>query len=227
MQGSDRNGSGDSRQMTVASVNVGAATTISHRGRDFLTGIDKQPSSTRVRVLASGVEGDAICDLEHHGGVDQAVYVYGQNHYRWWSEQLGRDLRPGLFGENLSIQNLPDDLKAGDRFTIGELVLEATAPRIPCSTFAAQMRDSGFGMAFRRAEKPGFYFRVIVSGDIGAGDTIELHPAGTESNVSMLELFRLHYDLSPDPKALQRALESPIAERLQRRFEQKLDAAEG
>ena len=212
--------------MTVASVNVGAAKTISHRGRDFLTGIDKQPETARVRVLSAGLEGDAICDLEHHGGVDQAVYVYGQNHYRWWSEQLGRDLRPGVFGENLSIENLPDDLRAGDRFAIGELILEATAPRIPCSTFAAQMRDSGFGMAFRRAERPGFYFRVIESGDVAAGDTVQLRPAGTESNVSMLELFRLYYDLSPEPADLKRALNSPIAERLQRRFQQKLDAAD-
>lgn len=217
----------DVGQMRVVSVNVGAATTISHRGKDFLTGIDKQPSTRRVGVSALGLDADNVCDQDNHGGVDQAVYAYGTNHYGWWQAQLERELRPGLFGENLSIENLPDDLRAGDRFTIGNVVLEATAPRIPCSTFAAQMRDSGFGLAFRRAEKPGFYFRVLASGDIGTGDTIEFQPADGESNVTMLELFRLYYDLSPEPAALRRALESPIAERLRRRFEQKLEAADG
>ncbi len=211
----------------VASVNVGAATTVSHGDRSFVTGIDKRPCAERVSVSTAGLASDTICNLEHHGGVDQAVYVYGTNHYAWWARQLGRDLAPGTFGENLSIENLPDDLKAGDRFVIGDVVLEATAPRIPCSTFAARMRDSAFGMAFRRAEKPGFYFRVIEGGDIGSGDAVELRSVANDSSVTMVELFRLYYELSPDTSALERALASPIAERLRNRFQQKLDAAAG
>ncbi len=218
----ERSGAG---RMTVASVNVGAATTISHGRREFLTGIDKRPVDGRVRVSPDGLTSDTICNLEHHGGIDQAVYVYGVNHYAWWSEQLDRDLSLGMFGENLSIESLPDDLKAGDRFVIGDVVLEATGPRIPCGTFAARMQDAQFGMAFRRAERPGFYFRVIESGDIGPGDTVELRPSDRNSGVTMVELFRLYYEVNPDSGALRRALDAPIAERLRNRFQQKLDAS--
>ncbi len=211
--------------LIVVSVNVGGETTIAHAGRRFVTGIDKRPTAGRVPVSAAGLASDTICNLEHHGGIDQAVYVYGMNHYAWWVEELGRPLAPGLFGENLSIDNLPDDLRAGDRLLIGSALLEATGPRIPCGTFAARMEDAGFGMKFRRAEKPGFYFRVLESGDIGAGDRIELQPSDDDSNISMLELFRLYFDLSPDPEILRKALGSPITERLHKRFQQKLDAA--
>ncbi len=213
--------------MTVVSVNRGSATSIAHGGREFRTGIDKRPCTLRVTVSPAGIEGDTICDLEHHGGADQAIYAYGADHYAWWANELGRDIAPGTFGDNLTVANLPDDLFAGDRLLVGEVELEATGPRIPCSTLAAKMQDSNFGLTFRRAEKPGFYFRVKRGGDIGCGDAVELRQSDSESNVSMLELYRLYYDLSPDPEMLRRAVESPIAERLRKRFGQKLEASSG
>ena len=210
--------------MRVTSVNVGREETIDHGNRRFTTGIRKRPVDGAVYIGADSVAGDTISDKKHHGGADQVVYAYSADDYEWWSAQLGRELAPGTFGENLTIEGLPTDLNVGDRLLIGEVLLEATAPRIPCSTLAARMQDSGFGMAFRKAERPGIYFRVLNEGEVAAGDAVTCieNPAPV---VSILALYRLAYDLSPDPDALERYLEAPLAERLRASIEEKLSAA--
>ena len=165
--------------MRVTSVNVGREETIDHGNRRFTTGIRKRPVDGAVYIGADSVAGDTISDKKHHGGADQVVYAYSADDYEWWSAQLGRELAPGTFGENLTIEGLPTDLNVGDRLLIGEVLLEATAPRIE-------------------------------------------NPAPV---VSILALYRLAYDLSPDPDALERYLEAPLAERLRASIEEKLSAA--
>ena len=209
--------------MRVGRINIGVAETIVHRGREFRTGIRKRRVDGPVPVDTNGVGDDVICDLDNHGGADQAVYAYGRADYEWWSSELGRTVEPGTFGENLTIDGLPDDLHVGDRLLIGDVILEATSPRIPCATLSAEMGDPNFGMAFRRAERPGFYFRVLATGEIAAGDAVTL-AANPSSGVTMLDLFRLRYELSPDAAELERALESPLAERMRDMFTAKLDA---
>jgi MOSC domain-containing protein YiiM len=210
--------------MRVTSVNVGREETIHHGDRHFTTGIRKRPADGAVFIGADSVAGDTISDRKHHGGADQVVYAYSADDYSWWSEQLGHELEPGTFGENLTIEGLPTDMNVGDRLLIGEVLLEATAPRIPCSTLAAQMQDAGFGMAFRRAERPGIYFRVLNEGEVSAGDAVTCidNPAPI---VSILELYRLAYNLRPDPDTLERYLEAPLAERTRASIEEKLSAA--
>ncbi len=210
--------------MRVSSVNVGREETIDHGDRRFTTGIRKRPVDGAVHIGSDAVAGDTISDRKHHGGADQAVYAYSADDYEWWSAQLGHELAPGTFGENLTIEGLPTDMDVGDRLLIGEVLLEATAPRIPCSTLAAQMQDSGFGMAFRKAERPGIYFRVLNEGEVSAGDAVTYieNPAPV---VSILALYRLAYDLRPDPDALERYLEAPLAERMRASIEAKLSAA--
>ena len=207
--------------MRVTSVNVGREETIDHGNRRFTTGIRKRPVDGAIYIDSATVAGDTISDRKHHGGADQVVYAYSADDYEWWSAQLGRELAPGTFGENLTIEGLPTDMNVGDRLLIGDVLLEATAPRIPCSTLAAQMQDAGFGMAFRKAERPGIYFRVLNEGEVSAGDAVTYieNPAPV---VSILQLFRLAYDLRPDPDALKRYLEAPLAERMRASIEEKL-----
>ncbi len=209
--------------MRVVSVNVGREESIEHGKRTFRTGIRKRPADGAVYIGSDSVAGDTISDKEHHGGADQVVYAYSADDYEWWSEQLGRELAPGTFGDNLTIEGLPTDMNVGDRLLIGDVLLEATAPRIPCSTLAAQMQDSGFGMAFRKAERPGIYFRVLNEGDISAGDAVTFIENPTPV-VSILQLYRLAYDLRPDPAALESYLEAPLAERLRASIEEKLSS---
>jgi MOSC domain-containing protein YiiM len=213
-------------QMRVLSINVGRSETIEHGERTFLTGINKMPAGGSVSVGESGLAGDEICDMEHHGGPDQAIYAYSANDYAWWSQQLGRQIRHGTFGENLTIADFPDDMNAGDRLLIGDLILEATAPRIPCSTFAAQMQDGNFGLRFRRAERPGVYFRVLNPGEVAPGDAVTL-VENPSASVSMLEIFRLWFVPHPAVDAMQRIVDAPVAIRVRERFAKKIaDAGE-
>ncbi len=205
----------------IVSVNVGRPETILHRGETHRTGIRKKPETGPVRVAEQGLTGDAVVDARHHGGPDQAVYVYRDEDYEWWASETGRDFPPGTFGENLTIRGLPENLYIGDRLLIGDVILEATAARIPCGTLAAAMADSGFGMAFRRAERPGTYFRVLNPGELSVGDSVTLVEASV-GDVSVLDLFRFAYQTSYDPRELRRFLAAPIAERVRTQVEQTL-----
>jgi MOSC domain-containing protein YiiM len=210
--------------MRVMSINVGREEVIDHGDRRFTTGIRKRPVEGPVFIGADAVAGDTISDKQHHGGADQVAYAYSMDDYEWWSTQLGRELVPGTFGDNLTIEGLPSDMNVGDRLLVGEVLLEATAPRIPCGTLAAQMQDSGFGMAFRKAERPGIYLRVLNEGEVTAGYAVTYieNPAPV---VSILDLYRLAYDPRPNPAAMERYLEAPLAERMRVSIEQKLAAA--
>jgi len=209
--------------MRIESINVGLAETIAVGAGPLETGIFKHPVSGPVRVVTEGLVGDAILDTTHHGGVDQAVYAYSLDDYDWWAEQSDREFFPGLFGENLTIRGLPTDMHVGDRLLIGEVVLEATAPRIPCNTLAARMEDSGFGLTFRKAERPGIYFRVLNEGEISAGDAVTAVET-VEHDVTILELFRFKYRLSHGPDELRRYLDAPIAERMRAAIEHQLES---
>lgn len=126
--------------MKLISVNVGEKRTIRKAKASGETGIYKVPAREPVRVTRDGLAGDEISDKVNHGGPDQAVYVYGVPDYEWWSYELGREFAPGTFGENLTISGLESArFSIGDRLRVGSVVLEVTAPRIPCVTLAARM----------------------------------------------------------------------------------------
>lgn len=209
--------------MRLESVNIGRSEKISHGDRSFVTGICKYPAKGPVEVSIEGIAGDAIVATKHHGGVDQAIYAYSADDYDWWTERMGREFFPGLFGENLTIRDLPSDMRIGDRLLIGGVVLEATAPRIPCGTFAARMEDSSFGLAFREAERPGIYFRVLNEGEVAAGDAVTFIE-NEECDVTVLDIFRFYYARQHDAGALRRLLEAPLAERMRAKVESKLAA---
>ena len=211
--------------MHLESINVGQVETISHKQKSFTTGICKHPIEGVALIEEAGVRGDSIVNTEHHGGVDQAVYAYSADDYDWWADETGRDVAPGLFGENLTIRGLPSDMNVGDRLLIGEVVLEATAPRIPCSTFATRMHEAEFGLAFREAERPGIYFRVLNGGEVSVGNIVT-YVDNDSSDVSILELFRFYYALKHDKDTLRRFLEVPLAIRFRTKVEAKLESLE-
>ena len=195
--------------MQLISVNVGKAQPISTKSGQ--TGIFKQAQDVPVRITPLGLKGDTICDTENHGGVDQAVYIFGELDYHWWSETLGRDLEPGTFGENLTVSDLESaTLRVGDRLRVGDVLLEVTAPRIPCVTLATRMGDPAFVKRFRYAERPGVYCRVLEEGEVGVGDEVTLEPYPGET-LGVLEMFRQFYDPHLDEATLRRHLAAPVA----------------
>jgi MOSC domain-containing protein YiiM len=199
--------------MKLLSVNVGAVQPIQNGKPSGKTGIFKTPRAVPVQVTPLGLEGDAIVDTRNHGGLDQAVYVFTAPDYAWWSAHLGRALEPGTFGENLTIADLESaTLSIGDRLKVGDVVLEVTAPRIPCVTLAARMGDPQFVKKFRRAERPGVYCRVIQAGPVRAGDAVTLTPYAGDG-FSVIAFFRLFYRKRPAVGDLRRLLAVPIPDK--------------
>ncbi|MGH3145699.1 MAG: MOSC domain-containing protein [Rubrobacter sp.] len=197
--------------MHLLSVNVGRGIPVPRAGKPIETGIYKLPVREGVRITSSGLVGDEIHDTENHGGVDQAVYVYGAPDYEWWSEELGRDLTPGTFGENLTISGLCSaEALIGDRLRNGIVVLEVTAPRVPCVTLATRMKDPAFLKRFRRAERLGLYCRVIREGPVRAGDKV-FYERYRGDTVSATEMFRDFFDPDVGEQTIQRYLDAPIA----------------
>lgn len=209
----------------LVSIQVGSLRPVVIAGRQRMTGINKQPvASTFISEL--GLEGDAIGDAGNHGGPDQAVYLYSEEDYDWWESELGARPVLGQFGENLTLSSFSArEPMVGDRWQIGEVLLEATAPRIPCSTFGAAMNDVDFPKRFRRARRPGFYARVLHEGKVESGATAAKTPS--EENVSISEMFDLAYDTDAEPAVWERLLAAPIAERARVDYQRRLERSRG
>jgi MOSC domain-containing protein YiiM len=161
----------------IESVNVGGRK--AYGTKSGHSGIDKLPQPAAVRVDVpgfgrSGLAGDTICDTPNHGGPDQAVYAYAREDLDLWAAELDRPIRAGLFGENLTTVGLDvTGAVIGERWRVGdELVLQVTCPRIPCVTFEAQMGLRGWIKRFTRTAVPGAYLRVLVPGEVRAGDPV-------------------------------------------------------
>lgn len=208
--------------MQLISVNIGKSQPIKTQRGIEQTGLYKLPVNGPVRVTALGLEGDFIASKKHHGGPDQAVYIYGEADYDWWSATLNRELAPGTFGENLTISDLESArFSIGDRLQVGAVTLEVTAPRIPCATFAARMGDPHFVKRFRDAERPGLYCRVLHEGFVQAGDKVTLEPARGET-VTLVEVYCDHYAKDADEATLRRFLRAPLAIRARQALEARL-----
>jgi MOSC domain-containing protein YiiM len=161
------------------SVNVGGLRPM--LARTGHSGIDKRPVDGSVGVGVpehgeSGFEGDSIGEPEDHGGHDRAVYVYAREDLDWWQAELGRPLRSGVFGENLTLVGVDvTGAVIGERWRVGpELVLEVSAPRTPCRTFAAWMERERWIHTFTRRGVPGAYLRVVNPGKVRAGDAVSV-----------------------------------------------------
>lgn len=177
--------------MKLLSVNVGKAEPIA--AKSSVSGINKRPQIGNVFIHRLGLAGDVICDLKNHGGLDQAVYLYGQPDYEWWKCELQTHLTPGTFGENLTIDGLlSSEIYVGDRFVFDEVVLEATFPRIPCVTLAARFADKHFPKRFLKANRPGVYCRVLKEGNVKTSDHITYQMTYGEKRpiLDLLDAFR-------------------------------------
>lgn len=165
----------------LLSINVSLPKEVTHKGQTFVTGIFKEPIVGSAKVSRLNIEGDGQADLKYHGGEERAVYVYSNDHYSFWKQQLGRDdFEMGQFGENLTVEGMLDDeVCIGDQYRIGTVLFEVSQPRIPCYKLAARMNDNRITKLFFNSGRLGFYMRVLEEGEITAGDeilTVMKHP---------------------------------------------------
>jgi MOSC domain-containing protein YiiM len=201
----------------VVAVNVVHALRPDLRGDLDETAIDKRPATTRVavRTPADGevaLDGDQVVDVAHHGGRDQAVYAYAVEDRDWWAAELGRDLGPGSFGQNLDTEGVDvTGAVIGERWQVGTdgVVLEVSSPRIPCRTFQGFMDEPHWIKRFTEHGAPGAYLRVVSEGSVGAGDTVTVL-GRPDHGVTIGDVFRLR---------------DTAADRLRRMLDQQHDLA--
>ena len=163
----------------LKSVNVGRP---EHRAWAAIgrTSIDKTPLTGPVAVRRLGVDGDQVSDTQHHGGPDQAVYAFAREDLDRWAKELGREVRDGQFGENLTTMGIDvNEAEVGERWRVGSVLLEVASIRTPCNDFKGWMGESGFDNTawvkrFTAEGRPGPYLRVLEEGELSAGDEIEV-----------------------------------------------------
>ncbi|MEP1034829.1 MOSC domain-containing protein [Ekhidna sp.] len=196
--------------MHLESIFVGKPVKADYHGRDISTGIFKNKVIGPVKVSSFNIEGDKQADLTVHGGIDKAVYLYPAEHYDFWKkERSDLHFEPGLFGENLSASGLDEtNTCIGDVFEVGSIVLSVTSPRMPCYKLGIRMKDPGFVRDFMKAERNGFYFKVLQEGVIQAGDEIK-KISQDGHHLTVQETIQLYTTRKFDTVLLKKAVDSP------------------
>src|SRR5215469_2045359 len=218
-----------SRPPVLLSVNVGMPKDVSWQGRTVYTGVWKQEVAGPRMARRLNIDGDGQGDLNGHGGEQRAVLVYQIESYRYWQRHFGRDdFSYGQFGENLTVEGLPDDgVCIGDRYRIGEAEFEVTQPRVTCYRVGLRLGEPELPALLVAHHRPGFYMRVITEGHIQAGDAIARTRIGPGA-MSVADIDALLYLPGRDPDKLRVALQIPaLSPGWQDSFRDLLAATEG
>jgi MOSC domain-containing protein YiiM len=208
----------------VESVNVGTPREVRWRGQTVRTAIWKDPVPGPVRVRGTGVDGDQQGNPEVHGGVDKAVYAYAAEDYAWWGVQLGREVPPASFGENLTVRGVDvSGAVVGERWRVGGTLLEVSQPRTPCFKLGIRMGSQRFPRRFAAARRPGAYLRILEEGEVAAGDTVEVvhRPA---HGLTVAEVSGIYHD---DHAGAARLLQAPELAGSWKRWAQRFAPAAG
>jgi ferredoxin-NADP reductase/MOSC domain-containing protein YiiM len=194
----------------LLSVNVGLPRDVTWNGKTVRTSVWKSPVDGRQMVRRLNIQGDAQADLAGHGGEHRAVFVYQMDSYHYWERFLGRnDFTFGQFGENFTVEGLPDnEVCIGDRYRIGGAEFEVTQPRVTCYRVGIRMNEPRMAALLVAHHRPGFYFRVLLEGEVGADDDIVKIADGPE-RASVAEVDALLYLPGHSSDQLQRALQIP------------------
>jgi ferredoxin-NADP reductase/MOSC domain-containing protein YiiM len=194
----------------LLSVNVGLPRDVTWNGKIVRTAIWKSPVTGRRMVRKLDIDGDAQGDLAGHGGEHRAVFVYQMDSYHYWESFLGRDdFTFGQFGENFTVEGLLDaEVCIGDRYRIGDAEFEVTQPRVTCYRVGVRMNEPRMAALLVEHHRPGFYFRVLQEGEVGAGDDIVKIADGPE-RITVADVDGLLYLPGHSREQLERALRVP------------------
>ena len=220
---------GDRQVPVLLSVNVGMPRNVPWHGKTVYTGVWKHPVDGPAMVRRLNIDGDGQGDLNGHGGEQRAVLVYQVQSYRHWQQHFGReDFNYGTFGENLTVDGLPDDeVCIGDRYRIGEAEFEVTQPRVTCYRVGMRLGEPELPALLVSHHRPGFYMRVITEGHVQAGDQIVKTRTGPGA-LSVADADALLYLPGRDPATLRRATQIPaLSPGWQESFRELLEVADG
>jgi len=211
----------------LLSLNVGLPREVAWQGRTVRTAVWKEPVRGRRMARRLNIDGDGQGDLAGHGGEHRAVFVYQIESYRYWQGELGRaDFTYGQFGENFTVEGLPDDeVCIGDRYRVGGALFEVTQPRVTCYRVGIRMNEPKMAALLVSHDRPGFYFRVIEEGEVEAGDEI-VRVMQQPEGMTVAEANALLYKPGHPADRLERALRiSALGAGWRRSFEALLDQA--
>ena len=205
-----RAAAGDPATPVLLSVNVGMPKDVSWQGETVHTGVWKSPADGPQMVRRLNIDGDGQGDLAGHGGEQRAVLVYQIDSYRHWQQHFGRtDFSYGMFGENLTVDGMPDDeVCIGDRYRIGEAEFEVSQPRVTCYRVGLRLGEPEMPALLVSHHRPGFYMRVITEGHVEAGDAIVKTATGP-GGLSVADTDALLYLPGRDLAKLRTALQIP------------------
>lgn len=194
----------------LLAVNVGLPREVGWKGKTVRTAVWKSAVAGRRKVKRLNIDADGQGDLVGHGGVNRAVMVYQLDSYRYWESELGRkDFSYGQFGENFTVDGLPDnEVCIGDRYRVGTALFEVSQPRVTCYRVGIRMNEPRMPALLVEHHRPGFYFRVLEEGEVGAGDDIVKVADGPE-HMSVTEIDALLYLPGHSRAQLERALRIP------------------
>jgi MOSC domain-containing protein YiiM len=192
--------------MRIISLNVGLPSAQLYEGREVITGGAKKPVP-RAMLRFGNFEGDRQADLVNHGGLEKAVCVYPFDHYPYWNRQLGRDLKPGTFSENITISGaIETEVCVGDVFQIGGAMVQVSQPRMPCTKLARKNESKMLPKLIADTGYTGFYMRVLSEGLVAAGDSFDLERAHSE-RITIAEVNSIIYEKSNDVALIKRLAE--------------------
>lgn len=214
--------------MQVISTNIAQPTTIEWRGQEIQTGIYKYAVETPVYLGKEDVENDHVLDRRYHGGIDKACYLYSADHYPFWKSRFpGQEWKWGMFGENLTISGLNEsEIHIGDRFQIGEAVVQVSQPRQPCFKLGVRFGDQSVVDDFWNSPFPGVYVRVLQAGNVQKGDELFLIDRNTDS-LSIKQVFSVFRLDRTNYKLMRKAIAEPfLAESCRRDIQKILDFGE-
>jgi MOSC domain-containing protein YiiM len=192
----------------LISVNIGLPQVVMNNGNPVSTGIFKEPVAGRVMLRTLNLDGDRQADLSVHGGPSKAVYVYPSEHYEYWKRELPDiELPWGMFGENFTTAGLfESELNIGDKFRVASAVVVVTEPRMPCYKLALKFGRPDMIKRFLVSERTGFYLAVLLEGEVGEGDSIQLLEASKDS-LRVSDITRLYSREKNNVGMLRRAID--------------------
>ena len=197
---------GTIRSMRIISLNVGLPSAQRYEGREVITAGAKKPVPRAV-LRFGNLDGDRQADQVNHGGFEKAVCVYPFDHYPYWSRQLGRDLKPGAFSENLTISGaIETEVCVGDVFRIGEAMVQVSQPRMPCTKLAGKNASKMLPKLMANVGYTGFYMRVLSEGLVAAGDGFDLFRAHPD-RITIAEVNSIIYEKFYDVALIERLAE--------------------
>ena len=211
--------------MKILSTNISLPKKIIFNNKTLITSIFKEPTDKVLKVKKKGLFGDGQADLQAHGGVNKAIYLYSYLHYEYWSSILKKDFSNdyGLVGENLTIDDLNEEqFFIGDELKIANVVIKITQPRIPCYKLSIKMNVKNFTQLFIDHGYLGIYAKVIKQGQIKKGDNLELIHRENDT-MSIYEVSKLVFDKNSNVEQLKKAVEIKyLSEEIKARFINKL-----